>query len=1136
MALHVAGLGASLSPGQVAQLRGSRTAPGASSTPSSTRPPLRTVAGQPAANITASVGQAFEQALELNWHSVPSDAFEEFIVEVVYDNSDPKRSKTDPEKELVQKVEAGTDTKACVRGLPAGRRFLVTVIGRMQGNLFVRTPWLRATTLAHKDRPDKQQNLDPKMKPRMQCYSCACSCYVSFPSSTSQSRCRRCGCSCWDHASYDSDEVLRNREARARKRMGLAKVKELPDEAIDWDDRECELWFCTAGAFHPRNDVTGDRRPEGGSLPGLVSVVTPTTEGRQHFHLWLWSCFAAQSWADKELVVVETYTENPSQFFQHMAKSDPRLVYFAVKIKEEDGKDWSIGVKRNIGNHLAKGEFIASFDDDDLYAPDYLSTMVSAMEERKGLAIKLSSWYIFRTANCNWGFCDPIAWGLSRGMDLTDTLVNKFTYGYGFSYVYRRQLALEVWFEDINFGEDFAFLSQVRRRKGDESVLLLRDDSGICLHVQHGSNTSNSIPLRDVPRDEALDTAVMELSAHFATLRLTQIDSHPAGLFFGMKDPPSKRVRKVRVHTPDNEEVFVKCWTNATSEDFLKVLWHQTGQFIPWQVYRVPPSGWAEEEKRDIIAALLLGIAFLADLPGAWMNLLPETSSGEQWRRLLEEAKRPLRPSDRLGLRTTSIWLLPPEDNCEGALEEEIISEDYILVNASCQKANAKQFCSKFMVWLPRGSTVELLRAVLGRSLPPQGRILIERPGKGMAVLQNGEVVPDRIIVSEYKSDQPFHLFLTRDQAKVILLLMRKFSPDPGMQRQFDEMERESRGISAIKRALLGKILRAELYPSICRYLGLPENALEPQMVSEQLGKHIGGDLEISHLWLEVDWWIRHWDGVTSAFHAINTHRKVWGLEPLTDIMALDPTRKAGFGQAQSERGGQVPLPEEVTAAATVVAAAAVAAATVPTPAEGADASVPVGPDAVSVPPPQQQPQAGPVEERTAEREGANAGVPLGMGAASAPPPQQPAQAGTCEECATESGGADAGVPPGPGATSAPPPPQPPEAGTCEERAAERGGADAGAPLGLGAASAPPPQQPAQAGTCEECATESGGADAGVPPGPGATSAPPPPQPPEAGTCEERAAEQGGPAAAAEPPSPRGVDPIFDFSELPEEL
>eukprot|EP00408_Alexandrium_pacificum_P050810 CAMPEP_0171265630 /NCGR_PEP_ID=MMETSP0790-20130122/58222_1 /TAXON_ID=2925 /ORGANISM="Alexandrium catenella, Strain OF101" /LENGTH=153 /DNA_ID=CAMNT_0011734301 /DNA_START=18 /DNA_END=476 /DNA_ORIENTATION=- len=153
--------------------------------------------------------------------------------------------------------------------------------------------------------------------------------------------------------------------------------------------------------------------------------------------------------------------------------------------------------------------------------------MVNALQDQKGQAIKLSSWYIFRTANYTWSFCDPIAWGLSKGVDETDPLVRKLTYGYGFSYVYRRQLAVDVWYEDINFGEDYAFMAKVQQVKGENSVLLLRDDFGICLHVQHGANTSNSIPLREVPQPEALDLALMELSNHFAALRLTQIDSHP---------------------------------------------------------------------------------------------------------------------------------------------------------------------------------------------------------------------------------------------------------------------------------------------------------------------------------------------------------------------------------------------------------------------------------------------------------------------------------------------------------------------------------------------------------------------------------------------------------------------------------
>ena len=53
---------------------------------------------------------------------------------------------------------------------------------------------------------------------------------------------------------------------------------------------------------------------------GGVSVVTPTTASRARFHPQLWQCFVDQSWSDKELVVVETYHDEPSAFFQHIAR------------------------------------------------------------------------------------------------------------------------------------------------------------------------------------------------------------------------------------------------------------------------------------------------------------------------------------------------------------------------------------------------------------------------------------------------------------------------------------------------------------------------------------------------------------------------------------------------------------------------------------------------------------------------------------------------------------------------------------------------------------------------------------------------------------------------------------------------
>ena len=126
---------------------------------------------------------------------------------------------------------------------------------------------------------------------------------------------------------------------------------------------------------------------------GRVSIVTPTTASRARFHPQLWQCFVDQSWPDKELVVVETYHDEPSAFFQSIALVDPRLKYFGIK--RPVGEDLTVGAKRNATILLASGQYCVNFDDDDLYADRYVEHMVTAMQQRNLVAVTLSGWHNF---------------------------------------------------------------------------------------------------------------------------------------------------------------------------------------------------------------------------------------------------------------------------------------------------------------------------------------------------------------------------------------------------------------------------------------------------------------------------------------------------------------------------------------------------------------------------------------------------------------------------------------------------------------------------------------------------------------------------------------------------------------------
>lgn len=245
--------------------------------------------------------------------------------------------------------------------------------------------------------------------------------------------------------------------------------------------RDAQLQAVTGGLF--RLDAEERTRRQSGQAPH-VSVICPTTEDRVLFHAQVYSCFASSCLEPKELVVVDTGLTGPSPVFLQVADNDPRLVYRHFRVPSHE---WSVGLKRNIAVNLAVGEVIAHFDDDDLYSPEYLSHMLEAMQGSD--LITLSSWFVFDLCTGLFAQADPLA---------EPFYDHDWVYGYGFSYVYRRDVCVEVPFPDgCHFAEDTDFLWRVQN-SGQRSVRLRRDDTGLVLHMQHGDNLSNTHAHREV--------------------------------------------------------------------------------------------------------------------------------------------------------------------------------------------------------------------------------------------------------------------------------------------------------------------------------------------------------------------------------------------------------------------------------------------------------------------------------------------------------------------------------------------------------------------------------------------------------------------------------------------------------------
>lgn len=324
---------------------------------------------------------------------------------------------------------------------------------------------------------------------------------------------------------------LREMDREAKEQLSRGIVP-LPRDAVDWERRERYLWFWSDGLLHPREHrhVLQKRRPvlEGeektewkekamaawarGDLAGRgkASVITPTTEGRQKFHRQLWACFTRQTWPDKELIVIETYEGKPSKFFSELDGKDDRLVFLSFKVSK--GQDICIGSKRNIGHHIATGDYVVNFDDDDVYAPPYIATMLGHMEECKADMITLSSWYTFDAEFGQAAYCDPKQHAALEGKSCSDQQIDSWIWGYGFSYVYRLDHVLEggIDYPEVNMSEDLSFFKALRRHCGIHRAALLEDRSGICLHILHGGNQSASFCVVEVKRDIMLNLAFGE--------------------------------------------------------------------------------------------------------------------------------------------------------------------------------------------------------------------------------------------------------------------------------------------------------------------------------------------------------------------------------------------------------------------------------------------------------------------------------------------------------------------------------------------------------------------------------------------------------------------------------------------------
>jgi glycosyltransferase involved in cell wall biosynthesis len=209
----------------------------------------------------------------------------------------------------------------------------------------------------------------------------------------------------------------------------------------------------------------------------LVSCIMPTRNRRRFVGQAIWY-FLRQDYEPRELLILDD-GDDP---VDDLVPSDPRISY-----RRLDGRR-SLGAKRNLACELSAGELIAHWDDDDWIAPNRLSLQV-----RELLASGAD------------------ACGASELLHYAPMTGEAWAYRYpagghpwlaGGTLLYRRSLWHAVRFQDVNVGEDSAFV----RRLPPDRVHAVADRS-FYVAVLHGANTAAK-NLRDPhwerrPLDEA---------------------------------------------------------------------------------------------------------------------------------------------------------------------------------------------------------------------------------------------------------------------------------------------------------------------------------------------------------------------------------------------------------------------------------------------------------------------------------------------------------------------------------------------------------------------------------------------------------------------------------------------------------
>jgi tetratricopeptide (TPR) repeat protein len=198
-----------------------------------------------------------------------------------------------------------------------------------------------------------------------------------------------------------------------------------------------------------------------------ISLITPT-RNREDYLIDQYHRLAESSYKNWQWLI---YDDSEKEFTKFNEIIDGRVLI----VKGNPLEPVTIGEKRNHLVAISESEFIVHIDDDDEYGPTYLETMVNQILNLGSDLHYLNTWI----AKDN----DKRFWKYS-----SDVVLPKIE-AWGFSYIYKKELALEIPFEHHNWEDHIWFLEIQKKQK---KVSHFHDPTGdLVVKNLHNANTSS---------------------------------------------------------------------------------------------------------------------------------------------------------------------------------------------------------------------------------------------------------------------------------------------------------------------------------------------------------------------------------------------------------------------------------------------------------------------------------------------------------------------------------------------------------------------------------------------------------------------------------------------------------------------